>query len=192
MGVFRAIAPLTSASLDPFGPRHGGGDLGDWPTLPPEAQMMGGGRLETPVPAPKHKPPEGTPRTSLQVGPWALRLLDGLVLVDLLMWRLADEVDGTEEVEDAAENSNNLNNGSPSNGPKDVLCLTCASPGASVSVYTRVDNAEPLLTLLGLALRRPLGASPYTVMQCVPAHAHLGSCTALARLEGFPDGLPSA
>ncbi|KAG0701542.1 Zinc finger protein 19 [Chionoecetes opilio] len=63
--------------------------------------------------------------------------------------------------------------GSPSNGPKDVLCLTCASPGASVSVYTRVDNAEPLLTLLGLALRRPLGGiTVHSDAVCARCHAH--------------------
>ncbi|XP_045614649.1 zinc finger protein 3 homolog isoform X2 [Procambarus clarkii] len=34
------------------------------------------------------------------------------------------------------------------------LCLTCGSPGGSISAFTRIGNAEPLLNLLGYILKK--------------------------------------
>lgn len=72
-----------------------------------------------------------------------------------------------------ADANNMPHNGSPSSGLKDALCLTCGCHGASVSVYTRVGNAEPLLSLLGIVLRRPVGTiALHSDVVCARCHAH--------------------
>ncbi|MPC51348.1 Zinc finger and SCAN domain-containing protein 2 [Portunus trituberculatus] len=53
------------------------------------------------------------------------------------------------------------------------MCLTCGSAGACVSVYSRVDNAEPLLSLLGHTLRRPVGdLALHSDVVCDRCHTH--------------------
>ncbi|XP_063854158.1 zinc finger protein 271-like isoform X1 [Scylla paramamosain] len=57
--------------------------------------------------------------------------------------------------------------------PSGAVCLTCGSPGACVSVYSRVDNVEPLLSLLGHTLRRPAGdIALHSDVVCGRCHAH--------------------
>ncbi|XP_050708365.1 zinc finger protein 286A-like [Eriocheir sinensis] len=62
------------------------------------------------------------------------------------------EEEGSRSEDDTrnAPSSNDLKPGVP--------CLTCGCVGATISIYTRIGNAEALLTLLALALRQPVGS----------------------------------